>query len=479
MTRDKNKDITEITYNYLNLPEHIYFGNGNGIEYFYTAAGQKIQKKVYDTTNNTVKEVDYLDGFQYTGGVLNFFPHSEGYVSATESGVLTNPILYNYVYNYTDHLGNIRLSYTKDPVSGDLEIMEENNYYPFGLKHSVYSDPKQKYELVENEGESMARPTYVYQTDYQYKYNGKEFQDELGLNWYDYGARMYMPDIARWGQIDPLAAKAFSLTPYRYSFNNPVKFIDPDGVYETDGHFWTVYLMSTLMGQGQQTSYTIAYYTEAPDNIIAENGEVLSSPMTWMNVDSQWSTHALNGGKSPYVRAYAASRVRNSKTLIELGNSLHYLGDSYAHSIIGNEGRMYENGLGHLFSGHTPDKISERPELYLKYVNALKNSLSNNVGFNGNVDLFTFNYIADSGGSTEQNSAVFETEVRILEGASSFSTSGNQIKTINDYLSSRNCHYGSDVKANVIYTSVDVYSRNEKGDWEKKTEKRTFVKFNN
>jgi len=191
---------------------------------------------VYDTTNNTIKEVDYLDGFQYTGGVLNFFPHSEGYVSATESGVLTNPILYNYVYNYTDHLGNIRLSYTKDPVSGDLEIMEENNYYPFGLKHSVYSDPKQKYELVENEGESMARPTYVYQTDYQYKYNGKEFQDELGLNLYDYGARNYDPALGRWMNIDPLAEKSRRWSSYAYAYNNPIYFIDPDGM-EGVGHW--------------------------------------------------------------------------------------------------------------------------------------------------------------------------------------------------------------------------------------------------
>ena len=90
-----------------------------------------------DTQNNTIKEVDYLDGFQYAGGVLQFFPHAEGYVAATqgtktdENGNLS--YIFNYVYNYTDHLGNIRLSYTKDPVSGELEIMEENHYFPFGL----------------------------------------------------------------------------------------------------------------------------------------------------------------------------------------------------------------------------------------------------------------------------------------------------------------------------------------------------------
>ncbi len=146
MISDLNKGITEIIYNHLSLPIQILFANGNSIEYLYNAAGIKIEKKVHDTQNNTIKQVEYLDGFQYAGGVLQFFPTAEGYVAATETTELLNPYIYNYVYNYTDHLGNIRLSYTRDPVSGELEIMEENHYYPFGLKHSVFSDIKQKYK---------------------------------------------------------------------------------------------------------------------------------------------------------------------------------------------------------------------------------------------------------------------------------------------------------------------------------------------
>ena len=64
-----------------------------------------------------------------------------------------------------------------------------------------------------------------------YKYNGKELQ-ETGM--YDYGARMYMPDIVRWGVVDPLAEKAQDLSPYRYGYNNPILFIDPTGMLETD-----------------------------------------------------------------------------------------------------------------------------------------------------------------------------------------------------------------------------------------------------
>ena len=63
----------------------------------------------------------------------------------------------------------------------------------------------------------------------KYQYNGKELHDDFGLGWYAYGARWYMPDIGRWGQVDPLTEKYANLSAYNYVANNPLKFIDPDG----------------------------------------------------------------------------------------------------------------------------------------------------------------------------------------------------------------------------------------------------------
>ena len=80
MTVDKNKKITSIVYNHLNLPTKIIFPTGN-IVYIYNASGQKVQKVV--TENTTVTTTDYLGGYQYKNAVLQFFPTAEGYVKNT------------------------------------------------------------------------------------------------------------------------------------------------------------------------------------------------------------------------------------------------------------------------------------------------------------------------------------------------------------------------------------------------------------
>ncbi len=217
MTKDNNKNITAIAYNHLNLPTKITFATTGNIAYLYNAAGQKLQKIVSETAKPVIT-TDYLAGYQYDNASLKFFPTAEGYVEPVSGS-------YKYVYQYKDHLGNIRLSYDKT-----LAIKEESNFYPFGLKQEGYNTVKTG---VEN----------------KYKYNGKELQDELGLNMYDYGARNYDPAIGRWMNIDPLAEKSRRFSTYVYALNNPIFFIDPDGMMASPPDWYIDDRTGKVLGQ--------------------------------------------------------------------------------------------------------------------------------------------------------------------------------------------------------------------------------------
>ena len=238
MISDANKGITAITYNHLNLPTKIFFGS-NTIEYLYDATGQKLQKLV--TQGTVIAKTEYLQGgYQYKDNVLLFFPHAEGYVNVAlvQTNCITCKVMasfsFNYVFNHTDHLGNVRVSYGIDPSTGGVKIIEENNYYPFGLKHTNYnSDPIVLSGSATSKGTFRIAPA-GFSPYYKYKYNGKELQDELGLNLYDYGARNYDPAIGRWMNIDPLAELGRKWSPYNYAYNSPLKFTDPDGMLPDD-----------------------------------------------------------------------------------------------------------------------------------------------------------------------------------------------------------------------------------------------------
>ena len=230
MTHDDNKGITHITYNHLNLPVEIIFGTYGKIAYLYNATGQKLKKTV--TEGTTITTTDYLSGFQYKNLVLQFFPHAEGYVNATEEMVVMGGTSYrfNYVFNYTDHLGNIRLSYSLDPSTKVLKIIEENHYYPFGLKHSGYNSDKMMY-TKEAEVLKIKPVPPLFITSYKYRFTNKEWQDELGLNEYAFGWRDYDPAIGRWNVIDQLSEKYISTSPYAFVQNNPVVNREIDGRY--------------------------------------------------------------------------------------------------------------------------------------------------------------------------------------------------------------------------------------------------------
>ncbi|SIT19119.1 RHS repeat-associated core domain-containing protein, partial [Chryseobacterium gambrini] len=141
---------------------------------------------------------------------LQFLPTSEGFYDYIKN---------QYIYQYKDHLGNTRVSFGKNSA-GVLEIVDVNDYYPFGMNH------------LKSGNSFFGVSSYK-----NYKYNGKELQ-ETGM--YDYGARFYMADIGRWGVQDLLSEFYYSYSPYNYVGNNPIIRTDPTGAdwyTDKDGNY--------------------------------------------------------------------------------------------------------------------------------------------------------------------------------------------------------------------------------------------------
>ena len=189
LTKDLNKGISNISYNCLNLPSAVTFSDGSTIVYTYAGDGAKLKTvhKIGGTTTTT----DYCGNVVYENGVQKLLLTEEGYVTLSDG---------KYHYYLKDHQGNNRVVINQ---SGTVE--EANHYYPFG---GVFAST------------GNTQP---------YKYNGKELDAKKGLNWYDYGVRMYDAALGRFATVDPSAENYFNTSLYAYCGNNPISRIDPTG----------------------------------------------------------------------------------------------------------------------------------------------------------------------------------------------------------------------------------------------------------
>jgi RHS repeat-associated protein len=210
MYRDKNKGIDLITYNHLNLPTTIVFNHNlpeeKSIGYIYTANGSKLRKYTNDASKESIT-TDYIGAFVYENNELQFIQTAEGRLVPNENGG------FHYEYALKDHLGNTRVMFDETG-----QVLQDQSYYPFGMSMGEELTFNMPSELPDN----------------KYLFNGKELQSDFELGWYDYGARFYDPVLGRWQVVDPMTDSAYSWTPYRYAFNNPGKFIDPNGMFELD-----------------------------------------------------------------------------------------------------------------------------------------------------------------------------------------------------------------------------------------------------
>ena len=228
MTSDRNKGISSITYNMLNLPQTVLFEDGHETCYTYAADGRKLRVE-YRLNNFSIIEAekakasegfdaiaspsaldengiietpaepisrtlmtrDYCGNYIYKNGCLERV--------MTENGYMQDGGLYFYIKDYQ---GNVRvvLNQANRPV-------EINSYYPYGgLMAATTTEGSQPY-----------------------KYGTKELDRENGLDWYDFHARQMDPMVPRFTTIDPKCEKYYAISPYAYCAGNPIAYIDPNG----------------------------------------------------------------------------------------------------------------------------------------------------------------------------------------------------------------------------------------------------------
>ncbi|MEQ6121138.1 DUF6443 domain-containing protein [Reichenbachiella sp. MALMAid0571] len=168
--------------------------------------------------------INYLmldDNYDYIVG-------SGGYVGVTTAALNANEPIFNdmaleveqsgYLYIYISNESNSLNPVYFDDFNVSIQespVLETTDYYPFGLTFNSY-----------------AKPGTIGQN---FKYNSKELVADLSLGWYDYQARWYDPALGRWHTVDPAADFMRRHSPYNYAFDNPIRFIDPDGMVPTGG----------------------------------------------------------------------------------------------------------------------------------------------------------------------------------------------------------------------------------------------------
>ena len=215
ITKDLTQGISNIIYDtYLSKPKEIIFIDGRKLNIYYDGAGTKLKTVL---TKNNVLIVQY----EYAGNVTYIKKQGD-----TESKLLeinipeiggraipdpNDPTKFTYEFDIEDHTGSPRVTFRANS-SNQLEIVRSQDYDPFGvvLEGIDYKSPS----------DTLHR---------KYFFNGKEYMITVGLKMYDYGVRQYNPRLGRFYQVDPKTSMMPSWSPYAFSFNNPLRYIDHDG----------------------------------------------------------------------------------------------------------------------------------------------------------------------------------------------------------------------------------------------------------
>ena len=205
---DQDKGLT-YSYNALGLVSQVLRADGTGLQYRYAADGTLVTST--ETQAAAGGGVAVSSRMFNLAGDRHDAMSGETYVHTPFGATLLDAGLSaKHVGFHADHLGNIILAYSDLNSDGfvdpSTEILEENRYYPYGLKLPVYTR------------QSTALP---------FAYNGAEEQNSFGLHLTTY--RTMAPEVAFWGQVDPKAELMYGYSPYSAMAGNPISFNDPDG----------------------------------------------------------------------------------------------------------------------------------------------------------------------------------------------------------------------------------------------------------
>ena len=223
LTKDSRKGL-EYKYNRLNLLEEVWKDGEMKAQYNYLADGTKLG----------VRDGSGKNGYDYVGSVVykvvdgrrEFDRAIAGDVHFTANGIR---------YALTDQLGSVRAL-----IDEDGNVVQQNDYYPFGAK--------------------IAHDDYADSDDNRFLFSGKESQELLDLNAYDFGARMYDASLGRWNMVDPLGEKYVNLSPYNYCANSPQLFNDPNGtVLMLRGNIGEI-IMALYNGLDEGTSLELKFH---------------------------------------------------------------------------------------------------------------------------------------------------------------------------------------------------------------------------
>ncbi|SNY99690.1 DUF6443 domain-containing protein [Flagellimonas pacifica] len=226
LTDDANKEITNISYNHLNLPVGITLtinGQTSYISYLYDASGAKLTKTVLDrtVTPNVTTTTLYAGNHVYQNGSLKFINHAFGYLEPATGGT------FNHAYHLKDYTESVRMSFMDTNGNGSIdpqtEIVQENNFYPFGKLQKGYNS-------ILNGSEYTIR-----------SYQAQELHNELGLELTEFKYRFYDATMARFWNIDPKAEDYTYNATYTFSENKLGMGIELEGAEVYDfGLSWLI-----------------------------------------------------------------------------------------------------------------------------------------------------------------------------------------------------------------------------------------------